>query len=89
MRLKPFECTPEDFRPISTSPGRTRDGSRRLLLSTSPTQNPARSNRPASRVPGCSAVSPPSSAHPALRQPSATPATISATSSGTSRPTAK
>ena len=41
--------------------------------STAPTQNPARSNRSSGIVPGCSAVSPPSSAHPARRHPSATP----------------
>ncbi len=80
-RLKPFECSPLDGRPIRTSPAETcwrpRSSSRR----TSPTQNPARSNRPASSTPGCSAVSPPSNAQRARRHPSATPATISATSS--------
>jgi len=38
--------------------------------------------------PGCSAVSPPSSAHPACRQPSAMPAPSAAIRSGTMRPTA-
>ena len=42
-----------------------------------PTQKPARSNWSSGITPGCSAVSPPSSAHPARRHPSATPATSS------------
>src|SRR4029450_5789949 len=38
---------------------------------------------------GCSAVSPPSRAQRASRQPSATPATMAATRSGSTRPTAR
>ena len=38
--------------------------------------------------PGCSAVSPPTSAAPASRQPSATPETMAAIRSGTTRPQA-
>ena len=49
----------------------------RSSRSTTPTQNPARSNSPGSIRPGCSAVSPPTSAQPASRQPSATPPTSS------------
>ena len=45
-------------------------------------RSPARSNSFASIRPGCSAVSPPTSAQPAWRQPSATPATSSATLRG-------
>ena len=37
--------------------------------STTPTANPARSNSPGGVTPGCSAISPPSSAQPACRQP--------------------
>ena len=47
--------------------------------STMPTQKPARSKASASISPGCSAVSPPTSAQPASAQPSATPPTSSAT----------
>ena len=44
--------------------------------------------RVGSMTPGCSAVSPPTSAQPASRQPAATPPTSSATFTGSSRPTA-
>ena len=43
--------------------------------STMPRHSPARSNALGSIRPGCSAVSPPTSAQPASRQPAATPAT--------------
>ena len=67
-------------------PTRTRCGPSRAASSTTPTQNPARSNWSSGMTPGCSAVSPPRSAHPARRQPSATPSTIVATRSGTTLP---
>ena len=43
--------------------------------STTPTAKPTRSNSPGSMAPGCSAISPPMSAQPACRHPSATPST--------------
>ena len=50
-------------------------GARQQLgaLSTTPTAKPARSYSPGGYMPGSSAVSPPSSAQPARRQPSAMP----------------
>ena len=57
----------------STSPARAAVPSSRSSASTTPTQNPARSNSPGCISPGCSAVSPPTSAQPASRQPSAMP----------------
>ena len=57
-------------------------GPRSADSSTTPTQNPARSKESSAITPGCSAVSPPRSAHPARRQPSATPSTIEATRVG-------
>ena len=74
--------------PISTSPGRTWAGRSMASASTMPTPVADRSYPPASIIPGCSAVSPPSSAQPARWQPSAMPATTAATCSGTSLPTA-
>ena len=54
---------------------RSRRGpSRSRSRSTTPTQQPARSNDVGSIRPGCSAVSPPTSAQPASRQPAATSA---------------
>ena len=44
-------------------------------------------NSPGAITPGCSDISPPSSAHRAWRHPSATPETISSISSGTNAPT--
>ena len=85
----PFAWSPLDGSPTSASPARTRCGPRRSSSRTTPTQNPARSNRSSCITPGCSAVSPPNSAHPARRHPSATPSTTAATCSGTTRPTAR
>ena len=56
--------------------------------STTPTAKPAMSRSSAAMAPGCSAVSPPSRAQPAWRQPSATPATSCSSWSGSRRPTA-
>src|SRR6058998_1273188 len=89
MREKPFAWSPLEGRPISASPGRTRSGPSTCSPSTIPTQNPARSNRSSAMTPGCSAVSPPRSAQPARRHPSTIPSTTDATSSGTTRPTAR
>ncbi len=69
-------------RPARRPPARGA-GPSSVASSTTPTQNPARSNWSSGMTPGCSAVSPPSSAHPARRHPSATPSTIDATRSGT------
>ena len=65
-----------------TSPAATARPSRRSSRSTTPTQVAARSRSSGRMTPGCSAVSPPSRAQPASRQPAATPATTVATSSG-------
>ncbi len=51
-------------------------------FSTAPTMKPARSYSPSAYMPGISAVSPPISAQPLLRQPRAIPSTTSAATSG-------
>ena len=84
---KPLAWSPDAARPRMTSPARDRACRRsRRRRSTTPMQQPARSNSSASIRPGCSAVSPPTSAQPASRQPAATPPTSSATPTGSSRP---
>ncbi len=45
------------------------------LFSTTPTANPAKSYSPSGYIPGISAVSPPTRAHPDWAQPSAIPFT--------------
>ncbi len=60
---------------MSTSPGVTCSPVISWSRSATPTAKPTRSNSPGSMAPGCSAISPPMRAQPALRQPSATPAT--------------
>ena len=78
----PFEWTPEDVSPITTSPSCMLSGLIIFDLSTTPTLNPAKSYSLSEYSPGISAVSPPTNAHPAFLQPSATPFTILATISG-------
>ena len=63
---------------MTTSPSRTRSLPSTASASTMPTPAPARSYSSGPMMPGCSAVSPPISAQPAMRQPSAMPPTISA-----------
>ena len=65
---------PTTARPTSTSPAPTARPSSRSSRSTTPTQVAARSRSSGRITPGCSAVSPPSRAQPASRQPAATPA---------------
>ena len=71
-----------------TSPAPADEPSIARERSTTPMQVAARSNESASMSPGCSAVSPPTSAQPASRQPAATPPTSSAMATGSSCPTA-
>ncbi len=74
---------------MMVSPTRVAEPSTILVLSAMPTQNPARSYSPSAYMSGISAVSPPSRAQPASRQPLATPAiTVSAVSTS-SLPVAK
>src|SRR5205807_510111 len=70
----PLECSPDERIAITTSPSSTRSRPRIASRSTMPTPVPAMSYSWALIIPGCSAVSPPSSAQPAARQPSAIPA---------------
>ena len=83
-----WQWSPDEARPRMTSPARTADPSMTSARSTTPMQQPDRSNASSSISPGCSAVSPPTSAQPASRQPAATEPTSSATHSGTTCPTA-
>ena len=69
---KPFEWSPDDARPTIASPARAADPSMTRRARRRRSQHPARSNSSASISPGCSAVSPPTSAQPASRQPAAT-----------------
>ena len=71
---KPFAWSPLDGRPDDRVARPTRPPSISSVRSTTPMQKPARSNSPGSISPGCSAVSPPTRAQPASRQPSATAA---------------
>ena len=73
---------------IATSPGRTRSGPRMASRSTTPVAAPATSYSSGSSSPGCSAVSPPTSAQPAWTQASAMPLTMAAIRSGTTLPQA-
>ena len=82
----PLECRPEDSIASTTSPLSTRSTPRILSRSTTPVAAPAMSYSPGSSSPGCSAVSPPSSAQPASAHASAMPLTISAIRSGTYPP---
>ena len=72
--------------PITTSPDCTRSAPRTMSASTTPVAAPATSYSSTASRPGCSAVSPPTSAVSARRQPSATPRTMSAMRSGTTLP---
>ncbi|SHS74604.1 Uncharacterised protein [Mycobacteroides abscessus subsp. abscessus] len=83
-----MECRPDEPMAITTSPGRTRSGPSTRSASTMPTPVADRSKSSGAISPGCSAVSPPSSAQPAMAHPSAIPATSSLTRSGTTLPTA-
>ena len=74
--------------PTSASPALTFEPSMSFDFSTTPTVKPAMSYSPSAYMPGISAVSPPTSAHPAWRQPSATPATMASIFWGSLRPTA-
>ncbi len=74
---------------MMASPTRMDEPSTMRALSTRPTQNPARSYSPGAYISGISAVSPPSSAQPARRQPSATPEMTLAATSTSSLPVAK
>ena len=69
---------------MSTSPAATSGGGSSVARSTTPTSVPAMSNAPGVYTPGISAVSPPSSAHPAAAHASAMPVTTSATMSASS-----
>ncbi len=83
-----MECRPDERMAITTSPTSTRSRPRISFSSTTPTPVAEMSYSSGRSTPGCSAVSPPSSAQPAYRQPSAMPAPISATLSGTTSPQA-
>ena len=72
----------------TTSSGRTRAGPSRSSASTTPVVAPATSYSSGASRPGCSAVSPPTSAQPASTHASAMPLTIAAIRSGTTRPVA-
>ena len=60
-----------------------------LLRSTAPTQNPAKSYSPLEYMPGISAVSPPTNAQPAIKQPSDIPFITSVAISTSNFPHAK
>ena len=83
-----MECRPEEAMAMMESPSRTLSGPSSSAASTTPTAVADTSYSSGSITPGCSAVSPPSSAQPAWTQPSAMPETISATFSGTTLPMA-
>ncbi|MOA29508.1 hypothetical protein D3C78_1505260 [compost metagenome] len=79
---KPLLCTPLEARPITVSPAVIEVPLMILLLSTTPTVNPAISYSPSAYIPGISAVSPPINAQPDSLQPSAIPDTIASIFSG-------
>ena len=79
-------AVPASGSPTSASPSRTRVGERTSRRSTTPSAKPARSRSSGLSTPACSAVSPPSSATPAMRHPAATPATTDSTSCGVEEP---
>ena len=73
--------------PISTSPLLALLLSIIFVLSTTPTEKPARSKLLVGKLPGCSAVSPPTNEHPACLQPSAIPPAASIVSQELQQPT--
>ena len=77
-----------EAKPMIASPTSTEDGDNSCPSSTTPVTAPARSTASVGMTPGCSAVSPPRSGHPAAAHALAIDATIALSRSVSSAPTA-